>query len=107
MHHFFQPVRLLVSVRAYQPANSVFSLTTNQHQSGLSAQKPTSKQALYILHHTTIQQGDLNYVVDFFSNRGTPPISITNITEIQCLDYQHIRRGIKEIDSYRDHQSNT
>jgi len=39
-----QPVRLLISARAYQPANSV-SFTTNQHQSDLSVQKPTSEQA--------------------------------------------------------------
>ena len=33
------------SARAYQLWYNIFSLTTNQHQPGLSAQKPTSEQA--------------------------------------------------------------
>ena len=45
-----QPVRLLVSIRAYQPANSIFlSQQTSISQFKL-AQKPTSESAISVVH---------------------------------------------------------
>ena len=46
----------LVLVRAYQPANNIFFLITNQHQLNLLAQKPTNKQTYYVrgLHETIV-----------------------------------------------------
>ena len=55
MQDCVQPAYSLVGFRqSLSASQQCFSLTTNQHQSGLSVQKPTSEQAEYLKHGTPV-----------------------------------------------------